>query len=393
MLLEKLGLRDTLPMFGTSDNASNMVKGLGQSLLEMYGCNNHTQQLAILDAFKEYKQNDFNDEQTMLDCSDVCKKLSEFLHKSSVGKDMLEHECEVTGHAFKTIHQANDTRWDSRFDNMEGVVYHEECLMRLARQGKFTKKSKGRTYSLVPTISQFRMIKAGFKVLRFCKVTTKQFEQEKVPTLPIVVERFYNMDKEMEQFIDDLEHTEEEMAIDFATVLREKLQRRFPEFGTDRVLNCMANYLNPALKGIHLKLTKKFEATKEEMEDKLKSWKEDSMEVTEEDDDPDDPAEPVQAVKLSPTQLLKQQLMQADVLDDTGASGIRLRISRGRAVSDLGMTAFEKECHMYEKLPDVQQDADLLGWWRNHQEQFPLLSYIVRYFFHHDQNLFYFFIF
>ena len=48
MLLEKLGLKDTLPMFGTSDNASNMVKGLGQSLLEMYGCNNHTQQLAIL---------------------------------------------------------------------------------------------------------------------------------------------------------------------------------------------------------------------------------------------------------------------------------------------------------------------------------------------------------
>jgi hypothetical protein len=42
----------------------------------------------------------------------------------------------------------------------------------------------------------------------------------------------------------------------------------------------MADYLNPALKGIHLKLTKKFEATKEEMEDKLKSWKEDSMEVT-----------------------------------------------------------------------------------------------------------------
>ena len=149
---------------------------------------------------------------------------------------------------------------------MEGVIYHEECLMRLARQGKFTKKSKGRTYSLVPTISQFRMIKAGVKVLRFCNVTTKQFEQEKIPTLPMVVEKFYNMDKEMEQFIDDLEHTEEKTAINFATVLREKLQRRF---GTDRVLNCIANYLNPALKGIHLKLTKKFEATKEEMEDKL----------------------------------------------------------------------------------------------------------------------------
>ena len=42
----------TWPLFATSDNASNMVKGIGLSTLEMYGCVNHTQQLAIMDSFK-----------------------------------------------------------------------------------------------------------------------------------------------------------------------------------------------------------------------------------------------------------------------------------------------------------------------------------------------------
>ena len=45
----------TWPLFATSDNASNMVKGLGLSTLEMYGCVNHTQQLAIMDSFKVWK--------------------------------------------------------------------------------------------------------------------------------------------------------------------------------------------------------------------------------------------------------------------------------------------------------------------------------------------------
>ena len=45
----------TWPLFATSDNASNMVKGLGLSTLEMYGCVNHTQQLAIMDSFNVWK--------------------------------------------------------------------------------------------------------------------------------------------------------------------------------------------------------------------------------------------------------------------------------------------------------------------------------------------------
>ena len=47
---------------------------------------------------------------------------------------------------------------------------------------------------MVPSIEEFELIDTGVQVLKICRDTTKVFEQEKVPTLPLVVERLYNMD-------------------------------------------------------------------------------------------------------------------------------------------------------------------------------------------------------
>ena len=46
-LTEKLHISEDLPKWGVADNASNMVRGLGMSILELYTCACHTQQLAI----------------------------------------------------------------------------------------------------------------------------------------------------------------------------------------------------------------------------------------------------------------------------------------------------------------------------------------------------------
>ena len=211
---------------------------------------------------------------------------------------------------------------------MEGILYHEECLMRLARKGKLTKKVDGHTISMVPSISNFRMIKGGVKVLKICKATTKLFEKEKSPTLSLVVERLYNMDKELEYFIDDVENKEEDnMAVDFANVLRGKLQERFPEFGTDREINCIANYLNPSIKGIHLRLTKKLLDTKATMEEKLKAWKKtEALEETVLDEDIEEVAtNPAPAKVMSPTDLLKKQLKEATVADQGQNGRKRIR--------------------------------------------------------------------
>ena len=58
----------------------------------------------------------------MLDSSNSCKKLAEFLHKYPLAKMMLDHEFLETGHYPKAIPQANDTRWDSRCSHGGGLV-------------------------------------------------------------------------------------------------------------------------------------------------------------------------------------------------------------------------------------------------------------------------------
>ena len=89
---------------------------------------------------------------TLEDVSEKCKALASHIHQGTIGKMLLENECEKTEHNPKVIHQANDTRWDSRCQNMRDVVYHEECLLSLAAKGKLSVKKKGEpAYSLVPS--------------------------------------------------------------------------------------------------------------------------------------------------------------------------------------------------------------------------------------------------
>lgn len=175
-----------------SDNASNMKKGVGSSMFDLYLCCCHTQQLAILDTFQEFEGDTLG--VTMLTASETCKRLAAHLHKSNLGKMLLEAECLESGHYPKVIPQANDTRWDSRHSNFEGVNYHQDCLLRLARKGKLKVKKDKQVISLVPTIEEFELIETAIKVLKICQVTTKTFEQEAEPTLPLVVERLYTMD-------------------------------------------------------------------------------------------------------------------------------------------------------------------------------------------------------
>ena len=47
-LQQKLHLEEKMPKWGVSDNASNMVRGIGMSVLELYTCNCHTQLLRIV---------------------------------------------------------------------------------------------------------------------------------------------------------------------------------------------------------------------------------------------------------------------------------------------------------------------------------------------------------
>ena len=95
----------------------------------------------------------------------------------------------------------------------------------------------------------------------------------KLPTMPLVTERLFTVDQELAEFIsDDTNKRTKRKAVMFAIVLREKLDSIFPEYGTDRLLNRLGNYLNSILKGCHLKVVNKLETTRSDMEEQLREW-------------------------------------------------------------------------------------------------------------------------
>ena len=361
LVSEKLKLAANLPKFGVSDNAANMKKGLGSSLLELYLCCCHTQQLAVLETFKQFEADSST---TLLSASDTCKRLSAHLHKSNLAKMLLQEECKETGHFPKVIPQANETRWDSRYSNMMGVIYHQDCLMRLARKGKLKVKKDKQVVSLIPTMEEFLLIDAGAEVIKVCQDTTKVFEQEARPTLPLVVERLYTMDWLLKEF----EHSPNFAVAEFAQALRGNLgaDNRFPQFGMRNELNCMANYLNPILRGCHLKLEEgKFEKTKSLLAKSFEEWglakqlPEEEVNVNQEVDQPE------VVKRLTPTELLKQQ-----VREDRGRGESRMSdIFQGTA------TLLEEEMTKCEASEDAADDADLLQWWKHHAKEYP--RYII----------------
>ena len=396
-----MDLDPEMPKWGTSDNASNMVKAINNSSVELYCCLNHTQQLAIKDTFKRVK--DKEDNETMADIADKCRKLSDHVKRADNSRKLLYKECEVisstdhslfhlsspfsphlpsphlsspnlsqpqvTKHYPKALPVANDTRWDSTYSCMEGILYHEECFHRLARRGELVVEKDGEEKNLIPSIANFLMMKAGVKVLKLCKETTKVFEQEKVPTVPLVTKRLYTMATELKEIAKDKTNKKDNpKAAEFAKVLDEELEKRFPEYGTTNLVNSMSNYLNPRLKGVHLKLLGKMEEVKEDMEEKLGEWrkeKEDEVKVVQEEE-----MEKEAPKKLSPTEMLKKRMKD----QEEKAKGRKAKKSSTfRNTSEKQVTQFTEECDKYETvLKEAEEDEDILGWWRTHKDALPL---------------------
>ena len=248
----------------------------------------------------------------------------------------------------------------------------------MARKGHLRfENADGVTTDLVPSINDFRVIEAAVEILEKCKITTKLFEQEKIPTVPLVTERLYTVDQELSEFISNaVNKRTKKKAVMFATVLREKLGMRFPEFGTDRLLNCIGNFLNPSLKGCHLKVVNKLDKTRTDMEEMLIEWNILQGEVVEEEMDTGEAGLNSPAAKLSVTDMLKKRLKEEEEAKANRLAG-RTRLS---AVFEFHPEnrPFQRECTSYELLPDAQSSVDQLQWWKNHAEQFPLLAGLVR---------------
>ncbi|XP_065652771.1 uncharacterized protein LOC136080091 [Hydra vulgaris] len=128
------------------------------------------------------------------------------------------------------------------------------------------------------------------------------------------------------------------------------IEKRFPLCHTGNLLSAAANYLNPALKGLHLKLSKKFQTTKEWLASQVR----DNVESQ--------PVARVFSADLSPNSKLKRKL---NVSLETQEPTFELNPILG-------------EMCQYEYLPDAKKDFPILDWWKLHSNTLLELSSLAR---------------
>ena len=71
----------------------------------------------------------------------------------------------------------------------------------------------------------------------------------------------------------------------------------------------------------------------------------------------------------STTEMLKRRMRQEEEKRSGACRSEIFSVSQSK---------FERECSSYELLPDADSGIDQLLWWKDYQQQFPLLSYLAR---------------
>ena len=140
--------------------------------------------------------------------------------KSNTTEHDLHTYCEKYKHKPNNLVQANLTRWNSRHGNMSSPLHHKDCINSMGEDDKLDS-------DLVPTCREWKMVEGACEVLEHLTKTTKDWEQEKVPTINLVAKKLYESCQKLKAFSKD--KTKKGFGMDFAKILLKKINRRFPK--------------------------------------------------------------------------------------------------------------------------------------------------------------------
>ena len=223
------------------------------------------------------------------------KKIAKFTHKSTVAAKELKREAQKQDIPFRKIANPPNTRWSGRLKNLSSVQHLQKPIMTLT-----STRENWHKHNITPW--EWKLISGAVALLEPVKDTVEALEGEKEPTMNRVIERLYSMHCMLDEFVADPSNS----GVGFGRELKRQIERRFPEKGTTKPLPCMANYLAPNLKGIHLEELNKLESTKDLIQqewDKMQLGDESILSGTGE------PEEEEVEMELSPTSKLRKKMM------------------------------------------------------------------------------------
>ena len=337
---------------GVFDNASNNKAAIKRTeLFDAWFCIIHTLQLTVTDIFFKETIKNVSIRKVLGKCATLAKKL----RNSTRFNRELKAACKVVGVNFVLPPIPNKTRWNSTFSNLEGVL-----RIRLGLQHIQANMESEEWIEIIPSFNEWKTVTSLIQILEKMKVATKKFEADKVPTMHLVVKELFNLVSDLE----DLSLSgENAYTKEIAGRLLEKVQMRYPNYGTDHMLPKLAHYLDPEVKGLILHEVNEFNSTKEEIKRLSRKYHKTPI-VEIQTDDTEDTSDGTESdSNLTATQRLKRRKMDESVTPTNLPT----------------LTPIEVEMAAYESLVDDWTDkSDILSWFRERGEQFPLLARLAR---------------
>ena len=261
--LHKLNLDGPdIKRFVILDNASNNKKfsRLSTDRVETLWCVCHTLALVITDLFKGIAGH--TEIKTILK---KCQSVSVFVHRSEINENTLRDACKVTETQYHVPVLAVKTRWNSSDENVESNLKLEKPLRHLSDTDT-SKEQNWRNKVLSPL--EYEAAKGMHRALKPFKTQTKIFETDTAPTIHKIVPGLFEISDQLRRML-----LEEGIVSEFAGLLKNAFDKRYPECGARVKVYAVAHLLDPAYKGCVLEVYPgAYEAAREELLKYLKDF-------------------------------------------------------------------------------------------------------------------------
>ena len=350
-MIERLELDTTdIRKYVVNDNdaAAVLAIKLSPDLIQVR-CAIHTLQLSVGDTFKEASVGPTEMKRVLT----KGKCLANTVKKSGPLAQELKNACKEVGILYTTLKNPNETRWNSSKTNMDSIIKLEKALNHLV-----STDTTGQWTDMVYSPSEWRLVKAGSKILEIPLRVTKAWEGEKYPTMNLMCSELYKMKKKLE----DLSSSSCKFTSEFATVLSRKVERRFPNCAAYNDAPAIANYIDPVFKGVHIEALGAMEITRGKIR---RRWRHLD----------DEEARDISTLDSVPVEENEDQ----DV--DPTALLLRARKRSGDQNDQIVKSKLQKEMEFFESnvgMEELKADGDRLEWWKEHQRHLPLLSKVAR---------------
>jgi hypothetical protein len=242
------------------------------------------------------------------------------------------------------------TRWNSICMMLESIVRMKRVLINVRE------KRINDLHTLIPEDSDFIVYEAVLPVLQMIRKQSELLSAEVTPTCHLGIPAlFYIRDKVLNVIASPPQEATQDMQTAIRTTmeeLRDQIEERFPNCGTENRLMCTGHLLHPYYRGSILKKYDKFNETVEVMVN-------------------DHPS----TAEFATQSRLDRAMIEEEVDPMEVAMAEQTREEANVLTSPL-MAEIER----YVKLlaPPEKAEVNVLKWWKDNASQFPLLSEVAR---------------